>query len=219
MKAERDTGIRRRVGIMGGTFDPIHIGHLILGESAYQQFELEKILFMPSGNPPHKQKREGGATNEERVEMVRRAIASNRHFELSMEEMHEEGYNYTGETLKRLTRENPDTDYYFIMGADSLLNFESWRNPEEICQRCIIVAAVRDHMPIPQLDEQIQYLREKFHADIRKLESLNIDISSRTLRAWIAEGRSCRYYVPEAVIAYMEEQKIYCPDGQVGEER
>ena len=83
--------MRRRVGIMGGTFDPIHIGHLILGESAYQQFSLDRVLFMPSGNPPHKQNRDGGATNEERVEMVRRAIATNEHFELSLEEMHEQG--------------------------------------------------------------------------------------------------------------------------------
>lgn len=198
----------RRVGIMGGTFDPIHIGHLILAENAYEQFGLEKVLFMPSGNPPHKTKRDG-ATNEERVEMVRRAISFNEHFELSLEEMHEEGYNYTRETLARLTAANPDIEYYFIMGADSLLSFESWREPQEICRLCVLVAAVRDHMPQTLLNEQIDRLREKFHADIRKLESLNIDISSRTIRSWAAEGRSCRYYVPEPVIAYMEERGIY----------
>ena len=73
--------LKKKIGIMGGTFDPIHIGHLILGESAYQQFKLDKVLFMPSGNPPHKLNREGRATNEERVEMVRRAISSNPHFD------------------------------------------------------------------------------------------------------------------------------------------
>ncbi len=208
MIAEEKRENRRRVGIMGGTFDPIHIGHLILGENAYEQFDLEKVLFMPSGNPPHKAKRDG-ATNEERVEMVRRAIASNHHFELSLEEMHEQGYNYTRETLARLVAANPDTDYYFIMGADSLLSFESWREPEAICRLCILVAAVRDHMPQPLLDEQIARLSEKFHADIRKLESLNIDISSRTIRSWVAEGKSCRYYVPESVISYMQERGIY----------
>ena len=201
--------MRKRVGIMGGTFDPIHIGHLILGESAYHQFALDRILFMPSGNPPHKKHRDGGASNEERVEMVRRAIASNDHFELSLEEMHEQGYIYTKETLRRLTETHPDTDYYFILGADSLVNFETWNGPQEICRLCTIVVAVRDHMPVLELDKKIAYLKEKYQADIRKLESLNIDISSRTIRSWAAEGRSCRYYVPEAVIEYMKEQKIY----------
>lgn len=201
--------MRKKVGIMGGTFDPIHIGHLILGESAYQQFSLDKILFMPSGNPPHKLNRDGGASNEERVEMVRRAIASNEHFELSLVEMHEQGYIYTKETLKRLNEMNPDTDYYFILGADSLFNFETWKEPQEICQLCTVVVAVRDHLPMPELDRQIAYLKEKYHADIRKLESLNIDIASSTIRSWVAEGRSCRYYVPETVIEYMLEHGIY----------
>lgn len=201
--------MRKRVGIMGGTFDPIHIGHLILGENAYQQFSLDRILFMPSGNPPHKRHRDGGASNEERVEMVRRAIAANDHFELSLEEMHEQGYIYTKETLWRLKMTHPDTDYYFILGADSLINFETWNGPEEICRLCTIVVAVRDHMPISELDKKIVYLSEKYQADIRKLESLNIDISSRTIRSWVAEGRSCRYYVPETVIEYMREREIY----------
>ncbi len=199
----------KKVGIMGGTFDPIHIGHLILGESAFQQFGLDKILFMPSGNPPHKQQRRGGASNEERVEMVRRAIAANEHFELSLEEMHEQGYIYTRETLQRLREQNPDTEYYFIMGADSLMNFETWREPEEICRLCVIVVAVRDHMPTEELDGQIAHLRKRFHADIRKLSSLNIDISSRTVRSWTAQGRSCRYYLPDEVISYIEQQGIY----------
>ena len=84
---------RKRVGIMGGTFDPIHIGHLILGEKAYEQLKLDKVLFMPSGNPPHKKNRPGRASDEQRVEMVRRAISMNPHFELSLVEMNEEGYS------------------------------------------------------------------------------------------------------------------------------
>ena len=86
---------KKRIGIMGGTFDPIHIGHLILGETAYHQFHLDKVLFMPAGNPPHKQVRENRATDSQRVDMVRLAIASNPHFTLSLEEMHREGYTYT----------------------------------------------------------------------------------------------------------------------------
>lgn len=199
---------RRRVGIMGGTFDPVHIGHLILGESARVQFSLEKVLFMPSGNPPHKKNRDG-ATNEERVEMVRLAISSNPHFELSLEEMHEEGYVYTKETLKRLRQRHPDTDYYFIMGADSVLTFDSWMGPQEICDQCILAAAVRDSLDVEQLDQAIGHLKEKYHADIRKLESPNLDISSHGIRSWVSEGRSIRYYVPDPVMNYILDKGIY----------
>ena len=199
---------RRKVGIMGGTFDPIHIGHLILGESAWEQFGLEKVLFMPSGNPPHKTDRHG-ATNEQRVEMVRRAIASNDHFELSLEEMHEQGYVYTKETLKRLHSEHPDTDYYFIMGADSVLSFHMWNGPQEICDQCILVAAVRDQMPAEELDDQILKLKEMYHADIRKLESPNLDISSHTIRERCMRGESIRYYVPDVVRLYIQDEEIY----------
>lgn len=200
--------IRRKVGIMGGTFDPIHIGHLILGESAWQQFSLEKVLFMPSGNPPHKRTRDG-ASNEDRVEMVRLAIAPNPHFELSLEEMHSQGYVYTKETLRSLRARHPDTDYYFIMGADSLLTFDTWMGPQEICDQCILAAAVRDSMDVETLDSAIRSLKEKYHADIRKLESPNLDISSHSIRSWCAEGRSIRYYVPDAVRSYILEKGIY----------
>jgi nicotinate-nucleotide adenylyltransferase len=193
---------------MGGTFDPIHIGHLILGESAWQQFSLEKVLFMPSGNPPHKKIRDG-ASNEQRVEMVRLAIASNPHFALSLEEMHEEGYVYTKETLRRLRAQHPDTDYYFIMGADSLLTVDSWKGPQEICDQCILTAAVRDSMDLASLDLKIGQLKEKYHADIRKLESPNLDISSHNIRSWRKEGRSIRYYVPDAVVDYILNEGIY----------
>ncbi len=120
---------RKRVGIMGGTFDPIHIGHLILGETAYEQFDLDQVFFMPAGNPPHKRNRLHRATDEQRSEMVRRAIASNPHFSLSLEEMNEDGFTYTYRTLERLKAEHPDTDYFFILGADSLFDFDKWREP------------------------------------------------------------------------------------------
>ena len=198
--------MRHAVGIMGGTFDPIHIGHLILAESAWQQFSLEKVLFMPSGNPPHKRNRDG-ATNQQRVDMVRLAIASNPHFELSLEEMHEQGYIYTKETLRRLRENHPDTDYYFIMGADSLLAFDSWNGPEEICRQCILTVAVRDSMDPDDLERAIEHVRIRYRADVRKLESPNI--SSHNIREWLSEGRSTRYYLPDEVLTYILDKDIY----------
>ena len=200
---------RKRVGIMGGTFDPVHIGHLILGETAYEQFELDEVLFMPAGNPPHKKNRAHRATNEQRCEMVRRAIATNPHFSISLEEMNEDGYTYTYRTLERLQKEHPDTDYYFILGADSLFDFEKWREPERICKACTIVVATRNHTSDRKLDEMIEFLEEKYKGSFRKLNSLNIDISSAMLRSWIAAKRTIRYYLPDPVIAYIRENNMY----------
>lgn len=200
---------RRKVGIMGGTFDPIHVGHLILGESAYGQFGLDEVLFMPSGNPPHKQNRQGRASLAERIEMVRLAIAGNPHFSLSLAEAYEDGYTYTSKTLERLTAQNPGTDYYFIMGADSLFSFENWKDPGKIARLAVIVAAARYHVDDASLDEAAARLQKLFGADIRKLSAPNMDISSQMLRGWIREGRSVRYYLPESVIAYIREKKLY----------
>ena len=198
----------RRTGIMGGTFDPIHVGHLILGESAYEQFHLDNVLFMPSGKPPHKIGRKG-ASNEQRTEMVRLAIRDNPHFELSLQEMHDEGYSYTRYTLETLCAQNPDTEYYFIMGADSLINFDTWRDPQRICELCVLVVAIRDHLPAWQLREKIEEVQKKYNARIDTLSTLNMDVSSHNLREWFAQGRSCRYYLPEEVRDYIRSHHIY----------
>lgn len=201
----------KKVGIMGGTFDPIHLGHLILGEKAYEQFGLDKVLFMPSGNPPHKRNREGRATLDQRIEMVRLAIKGNPHFELSLEDACEEGYSYTKETLTRLKSNHPDTEYYFIMGADSLFSFEDWREPDQIAKLAVLVTAVRDHVKMTEMKTQIAHLNRIFDADIRILSTPNMDISSQMLREWIREGKSVRYYVPYLVAEYIHEHGIYRP--------
>lgn len=200
---------RKRIGIMGGTFDPIHIGHLILGETAYEQFHLDQVLFMPAGNPPHKRNRSNRATDEQRTEMVKIAIASNPHFALSLEEMNLDGFTYTYRTLERLKRQNPDTDYFFIMGADSLYEFEKWREPGRILAACTVLVATRDHTSDQRLDLAIENLKEKYNSNIQKMYSLNIDISSKLIRSWIEQGRTLAYYVPDPVISYIQKNKIY----------
>jgi len=200
---------KHRVGIMGGTFDPIHIGHLILGETAYEQFKLDEVLFMPSGNPPHKTHREGRATDEQRTEMVGLALESNPHFSLSLEEMNPDGYSYTYRTLERLNAENPNIDYYFIIGADSLCQFEEWMEPGRICKAAKIVVATRNHMENSELDAKIAELTSKFKGTFLKLDSLNMDISSGMLREWIRNQRTVKYYIPDVVIDYIEADNIY----------
>lgn len=200
---------KRRVGIMGGTFDPIHIGHLMLGECAYEQFQLEQVMFMPSGNPPHKRNRIDGASDAQRTEMVRLAVADNPHFELSTEEMGQMDLTYTKDTLCRLKRKYPDTEFYFIIGADSLMAFDTWKDPEIICQNCILVAAVRDQLAIETMQKKMQELKEKYNAVIYLLQTPDVEISSSSLRRWCRQGRSIRYYVPEAVREYIVEHDVY----------
>lgn len=202
---------KRKVGIMGGTFDPIHVGHLILAEGAYGQFGLETVLFMPSGNPPHKPHREGRASLEERIEMVRLAISDNVHFSLSLAEAHEKGYTYTAETLQQLTEEHPDTEYYFIMGADSLFHFEEWKDPEKIARLAHLVVATRYHVNAEELEETISRLEGKYQARIHELSVPNMDVSSNMLRGWVANGRSLRYYLPGNVIRYIHDTGLYMP--------
>ena len=201
-------GTMRKVGIMGGTFDPIHIGHLILGENAYLQFGLDKVVFMPSGNPPHKKDRDGG-TDLQRMDMVKLAIASNTHFEISDIEMNEEGYTYTYRTLEKLVKEHPDTEYYFIIGADSLFYFDTWKNPQRIADACTLVVATRNHTSDEKLDEKIEFVRKRFNATIEKLDTENIDCSSSQIRSWIKEGHTVKYYVPDTVINYIHTYHVY----------
>ena len=200
---------RKKVGIMGGTFDPIHIGHLILGEAAYRQLSLDYVDYMPAGNPPHKQHREGRASDEQRVEMVKRAIASNSHFRLSLEEMNADGYSYSYRTLERLNAAHPDTDYFFIMGADSLNDFDQWREPQRIADACTIVVATRNQTDPDIFDALLEKRREQFGDHFVKLDTPNLDISSHNIREMVAEGESVRYYVPDDVLDYIEQTGLY----------
>jgi len=200
--------MNRKVGILGGTFDPIHMGHLILAQQAFEQFQLDRVLIMPGGNPPHK-KNAGGADAADRAQMVRLAIEGNPAFELSEEDLHTEGYSYTRLLLRRMKEMSPDTDFFFIMGADSLMAFDTWNGPEEICSLCTLAVAVRDSMDTAELEEQIERAEKRYSADIRLLSTPNIDIASHVIRQRVKEGRSIRYYVPDSVRTYIQSQGLY----------
>ena len=201
---------RKKVGILGGTFDPIHTGHLILAEAAYESFSLDYVLIMPNGNPPHKAG-QVNATMEQRTRMVELAVADNPHLKVSDFEKTPQDYHYTYETLEFLKKEHPDTDYYFILGADSLVHFHTWMEPRRICEACSILAATRDHMESEELTARIQELSRVFGAHIYPMETPNIDISSNMIRERVRIGRSIRYYVPEAVEEYIYKKGLYCP--------
>ena len=197
-----------KIGIMGGTFDPIHMGHLILAQSAYEQLSLDKVLFIPSGKPPHKPNR-FGASDEERIEMTRLAIADNPAFELNLMEMHSATPTYTYLTLKRLYEENPDIEYYFILGEDSLIDFLTWEKPEELVKYCHIVCGVRPGLTDEEIDAIIEEKRTVTGGDYIRIDSPLLEISSCELRDRVRRGQPVRYYVPSEVAEYIEKKGIY----------
>lgn len=208
MKDDMIKDQKKKVGIMGGTFNPIHIGHLIIAEQAKEQYDLDKVLFMPVSKPPHKI----GEDIEEdinRVAMVRMAIQDNPYFELSLFEVNRQGLSYTAETLRQLTKLYPNTEFYFIMGGDSLVAIETWKEPKTVLELGNILACTRDDVDDKRLTEEIRYLKDKYHVDIRKLIIPQIDISSTMIRERIGNDLSIRYMVPDSVYAYIKDHGLY----------
>lgn len=198
-----------KIGIMGGTFDPIHNGHLMLGEYAYQEFQLDEVWFMPNGNPPHKSNDTIESQTKNRVEMVRRAIAGKEYFSLQLYETKNKEVNYSYKTMEHFKRAYPEYTFYFIIGADSLFSIEKWVHPEILLSACIVLAAYRDNTGTDEMLSQIQYLNDKYGADIRLLNTPNVDISSSDIRERIKDGLSIRKMVPEAVFDYIEENQLF----------
>lgn len=199
---------RRKVGIMGGTFNPIHIGHLIMAECAYDQFALDKVLFIPSKNPPHKTHIEI-ATTEDRVNMVELAIKDNPHFELSLIEVEREGKTYSVDTLSQLVKQNLDIDYYFIIGADSLYNLDKWKSPKELLSLTNVIVASRYGIGDEKLLEQIEKTKDTLGGNFYLADVPTIEVSSSEIRLGISERKSVRYQLPEAVYNYIQQNELY----------
>ena len=147
--------------------------------------------------------------DEQRADMITLAIEGNPHFALSAVELEREGFTYTADTLTVLTEENTDTQYYFIVGADSLFMMQEWKNPQLIFEHCTVIAAGRDHVEQESLQKQADFLKEQFHAEIRLIRMPTIQISSADIRERLAQGKSVRYYLPEQVIDYMRQEHLY----------
>ena len=196
-----------KVGILGGTFSPIHYGHLILAETAYDRFGLDKVLIMPAGDPYFKDLNKMAA-DEHRENMTRLAIEDNPHFEFSDIELKREGKTYTVDTLAELTSQHPDDEFFFIVGSDTLYSIEKWYRPAEIFQMAKLLTSCRN-IEKEELNKQIDYLKNKFGAKIYNLYMPNIDISSTDIRDKVKHGMSIRYFTPDSVINYIQENKLY----------
>lgn len=200
--------MKEKIGILGGTLNPVHLGHLMIAEEALEQFNLDKVLFMPSGCPPHKDMAQI-ASNEHRKNMVELAVRGNDSFLFSDFEMKREGIIYTSDTLKLLKKENPYAEYYFIMGADSLLYFDEWHMPEKILEYARIIVADRDFSST-EVKRYIEMLKAKYTiCSIEFIKTPMICISSSDIRDKVKNGKSVRYLVGEDVENYIKEHKLY----------
>lgn len=199
---------RKRLGIMGGTFDPIHYGHLVAAEMACNEFALERVIFIPTGTPPHKTGRKI-ASSEFRYDMVALAIADNELFEVSRIEIDRIGLTYTVDTLRLLQEQYPDYELYFITGADAFREIFTWRNVQKILELTQFIGASRpgfdDHTFLNQLQQNHPELYERMHS----LEVPALAISSTDIRSRVKKGQSIRYLLPEPVRLFINEKGLY----------
>lgn len=197
-----------RIGIMGGTFNPIHIGHLVAGDCAYEQFHLKEVWFMPSKTPPHKPILDV-ASEKEREDMVSLAIKDHPHFKLSRMEFERSGVTYTVDTLRELYQSGQKQEYYFIIGADSLFDFPKWKEPQEIVKFATILVASRYGLAREELEKQIAYLKSLYGGNFFIVDIPTIGTSSSELRKRVKEEKSIRYLVDEKVRIYIKEHQLY----------
>lgn len=198
----------KTIGIMGGTFNPIHTGHLLLAQAALEEAELSEVMFLASGISYLKAE-EQVLSAERRLAMTKLAVEDNPAFTVSDMEIRRKGNTYTCDTLRQLRQEAPQNTFYFILGADCLFGMENWYRPQEIFDSCRILAAVRDTVGEEALRIQADRLRERFGADIRLLHLPRVDISSTDIRERVEKGKSIRYMVPEKVRAYILDNNLY----------
>lgn len=199
-----------RIGILGGTFDPIHNAHLGLGEQAYRQFGLDEIWFMPSGQPPHKTDHRV-TEGVHRSAMVKLAISEIPCFTYSGFELERRGNTYTAQTLSLLRTAYPQHTFYFIVGADSLYQIEHWFHPELVMEQTELLVAVRPwhEEQHKSLEQQIRYLEAKYGARIHQIHFHETDISSEEIRQAVARGEDISSYVPAAVADYISKHGLY----------
>jgi nicotinate-nucleotide adenylyltransferase len=211
-----------RLGILGGTFNPVHVAHLRVAEEVREALGLDRVLFVPSGDPP--QKSEGLAPARERLEMVRLAVLGEPAFEALDLEVARPGLSYTADTLAALREASPESELWFILGTDQFRRLDTWSRPESVAGQANLAVVhrpgeqpgeLRDLVP-PSLADQFeaaqgsseQLVHASGHA-VRAVPITRLDISSTDVRARIARGESIRYLVPERVLEYIEKRGLY----------
>lgn len=211
-----------KIGILGGTFNPVHIAHLRIAEEARERLGLGRVIFIPAAVPPHKPQI-GELSYQDRFEMTRLATADNEYFSVSALEQERGGRSYSIDTIRELKAEFPDDELFFIIGGDSFVDIASWRSYTEIFASCNVVTVQRPgttfeslaHALPPAIATEFRYeesSRTLTHCSghgVFGLDGVLLDISSSNIRSLVKSGRSIRYLVPDSVERYIKEQRLY----------
>ena len=200
---------KTRIAIMGGTFDPIHFGHLVTAEAARCEFDLDRVMFVPSGKPPHKTDMRITDTRH-RYLMTLLAVATNPYFEISKEEMDRPGPSYTIDTINSFKKVyGEEVDLYFITGADAILEILTWKKVEELLTKCYFIAATRPGFNLKDLDKILATLPNETQERIYPLDVPALAISSTEIRRRVVEHRPIKYLLPEPVEQYIYKNNLY----------
>lgn len=194
----------RRIGVFGGTFDPLHVGHLVAAQEVMEAMELDRVLLVPAAHPPHKGSK-GLTPGAERVRMVREAVADDTRFDVCDLEVKRGGVSWTVDTLRELRRTHGDDRLYLVLGADQWHTFGTWRDPEEVARLATVVVMTREGVGASKdMGLGVAPLPPPAEVAVPR-----IDISSTDIRRRVREGRSIRYLVPEAVRRIIKAEKLY----------
>lgn len=202
---------RRKIGIMGGTFNPIHNGHLALAQAAYAYCGLDEVWFMPSG-VSYLKAEDKIADGEKRLKMTALAVEEIPYFSCSDMEVRRAGNTYTADTLRQLAEKYPSDSFYFIMGADSLFGLPTWKEPETIAGLCTLAVVVRDDADVRALQAQKELLEQKYAATVVIVPFKKVAISSSDIRERIAKKQDVAELLPEKVLAYINENGLYAEE-------
>jgi nicotinate-nucleotide adenylyltransferase len=199
-----------RAGIFGGTFDPVHLGHMIIAEQVMDELKLSRVIFVPGGIPPHKEASSVRANAEDRYDMVEVAVTGNDRFSVDRVEVDAGRPMHSVDTVRILAERSPQTDWYFITGADEVSNLLAWKEPDRLLDQVGMVAATRPGYDLSRLGHLEAGLRN--FDRIFPVECTRVDISATGIRRRMLQGKSIRYLVPEGVYEIIEQRGLYSAD-------
>lgn len=197
-----------RIGVLGGTFDPVHWGHLIMAETCREELSLDQVRLIPAAIPPHKQDREI-SSGKARAEMLELAVSGYPEFVVDRRELARTGPSFTIRTLEELRQELPDGELFFLMGADSLRDLMTWKDPDHIAELCTLVVCNRPGCPLPELSQVQSWVSPGISRKVTFVRMPGTDISATELRARFKSRRSVRFLLPRAVEAYVHQHNLY----------
>jgi nicotinate-nucleotide adenylyltransferase len=204
-----------RAGIFGGTFDPVHQGHMIVAEQVMNELRLDHVVFVPGGIPPHKEASSVRANREDRFAMVEAAVAGNEKFFVDRVEVDADRPMHSVETVGIFKKRSPEDEWFFITGADEVSNLLAWKEPDQLLEQVVMVAATRPGYDLSKLDHLEAALRN--FDRIFPVECTRVDISATGIRRRMLQGKSIRYLVPEGVFTIIEQRRLYEGDGKRAE--